>query len=106
MLGPYPRLRAAASDGSRAPAARLDEAVGLALAIDLDVVDQGIIGVTDIRPATYIGKGKVEEIAGLVKLVPSSSRNAINSRYYRHPATPDTRHSLVESNHIVPVTMW
>ena len=67
MLGPYPRLRAAGSDGSRAPAARLDEAVGLALAIDLDVVDQGIIGVTDIRPATYIGKGKVEEIAGLVK---------------------------------------
>jgi GTP-binding protein HflX len=67
VLGPYPRLRAAGSDAARAPAARLDEAVGLALAIDLDVVDQGIIGITDIRPATYIGKGKVEEIAGLVK---------------------------------------
>ena len=47
--------------------ARLEEAVGLALAIDLDVVDQGIVTIGDIRPATYIGKGKVEELAGLVK---------------------------------------
>jgi len=52
---------------SRAPAARLDEAVGLALAIDLDVVDKGIVAITAIRPSTYLGKGKVEELAGLVK---------------------------------------
>ena len=51
----------------RSPAAKLDEAVGLARAIDLDVVDAGIVPVGDIRPATFIGKGKVEEIAGLVK---------------------------------------
>jgi GTPase len=52
---------------SRSAAARLEEAVGLALAIDLDVVDQGIVTIGDIRPATYLGKGKVEELAGLVK---------------------------------------
>src|SRR5207245_8689587 len=51
----------------RTPAAKLDEAVGLARAIDLDVVDAGIVPLGDIRPATFIGKGKVEEIAGLVK---------------------------------------
>ena len=51
----------------RSPEARLDEAVGLARAIDLSVVSSGIVPVSDIRPATFIGKGKVEEIAGLVK---------------------------------------
>ena len=49
------------------PAARLDEAVGLARAIDLDVVDAGLAPLIDIQPATFIGKGKVEEFAGLVK---------------------------------------
>jgi GTP-binding protein HflX len=52
---------------ARAPEARLDEAVGLARAIDLIVVDSGIVPLQQIRPATFIGKGKVDEIAGLVK---------------------------------------
>jgi GTP-binding protein HflX len=51
----------------RSPAAKLDEAVGLARAIDLDVVQSGVVTLNEIRPATFIGKGKVEEIAGLVK---------------------------------------
>jgi len=51
----------------RSAAARLDEAVGLARAIELDVVNAGIVPLGDIRPATFIGTGKVEEIAGLVK---------------------------------------
>jgi GTPase len=49
------------------PDARLDEAVGLARAIELNVVASGIAPLGGIRPATFIGKGKVEEIAGLVK---------------------------------------
>jgi GTP-binding protein HflX len=52
---------------ARTPEAKLDEAIGLARAIDLGVVSAGIVPMTDIRPATYIGKGKVEELAGLVK---------------------------------------
>jgi GTPase len=51
----------------RTPEARLDEAVGLARAIDLTVVEAGLVTLSDIRPATYIGKGKVDEIAGLAK---------------------------------------
>jgi GTP-binding protein HflX len=41
--------------------------VGLALAIDLDVVQSGVVPLNEIRPATFIGTGKVDEIAGLVK---------------------------------------
>ncbi len=61
------RTAARLAPSDRAPAARLDEAVGLALAIDLDVAQAGIVMLGAIRPATYLGKGKVEEIAGLVK---------------------------------------
>jgi GTP-binding protein HflX len=52
---------------ARSPAAKLEEAIGLARAIDLNVVSSGIAPVAAIRPATFIGKGKVEEIAGLVR---------------------------------------
>jgi len=72
VIGPYLRRRPArghaqAADAERAPEARLDEAVGLARAIDLDVVSSGIAPLADIRPATYIGKGKVDELAGVIK---------------------------------------
>ena len=56
----------------RTPEARLDEAVGLARAIDLAVVESGLVTLNEIRPATYIGKGKVDEIAGLAKSLPAS----------------------------------
>ncbi len=73
MLGPYLRSRPvkgapqAAKQGERTPEARLEEAVGLARAIDLDVVEAGLVPLTEIRPATFLGKGKVDEIAGLVQ---------------------------------------
>ena len=41
--------------------------MGLARAIDLDVVSSGIVPINQVRPATYMGTGKVDEIAGLVK---------------------------------------
>jgi GTP-binding protein HflX len=53
--------------GERGPAAKLDEAVGLARAIDLDVEQSGIVMLNALRPATFLGKGKVEEISGLVQ---------------------------------------
>jgi GTPase len=59
--------RAATIAGERAPAAKLDEAVGLARAIDLDVEQSGIVMLNALRPATFLGKGKVEEIARFVK---------------------------------------
>ena len=78
MIEPHLRGRSAArvdaratgtgvATAGRSPEAKLDEVVGLARAIDLNVVSSGIVPLGDIRPATFIGKGKVEEIAGVVK---------------------------------------
>src|SRR5690242_6151311 len=72
VIGPYLRRRPVkavvrAEEGERSPQARLEEAVGLARAIELDVVEQGLAPLNDIRPATYLGKGKVDELAGLAK---------------------------------------
>lgn len=53
--------------GIRNPDARLEEAVGLARAIDLTVTEAIVAPLSDIRPATYLGKGKVEEMIGLIK---------------------------------------
>ncbi len=61
------RALARATPEDRLPEARLDEAIGLARAIDLEVEHAGIVMLGALRPATYLGKGKVEEIAGLVK---------------------------------------
>ena len=51
----------------RSPEARREEAVGLARAIDLDVVGAEIVPLAAIRPSTYLGKGKVEAVAAEVK---------------------------------------
>ncbi len=51
------------SGALRTPEARRDEAVGLARAIDLDVVGSEIVALAALRPATYLGKGKLEAIA-------------------------------------------
>jgi GTP-binding protein HflX len=64
--------RKVAQASTRTPEARLEEAVGLARAIDLTVVQEGLVTLNDIRPATYIGKGKVDEIAGMVKSLSAS----------------------------------
>lgn len=56
-----------AASTMRSPDARLEEAVGLALAIDLDVAASRLVTLSAIRPATFIGKGKVEELAELGK---------------------------------------
>jgi GTPase len=83
VIGPYLRSRAPRKAGEgadhpvratihganaeRSPSARIEEAIGLARAIDLEVADSGLVSVERIRPSTYIGKGKVEELAGLVR---------------------------------------
>ena len=60
-----PGSRAQSSD--RSPQLRLDEAAGLAAAIDLDVRASGLVPVPRPRPATLFGAGKVEELAGLIR---------------------------------------
>jgi GTP-binding protein HflX len=45
----------------------VEEAQGLAAAIGIDVVEARALRVRTVRPATLLGKGQVEEIAGLAK---------------------------------------
>ena len=76
VVGPYMSRRrpgggrpgaAAERPNPRPVEARLDEAAGLAAAIDLQVVDTLLAPLAAIRPATYLGKGKVEELAGRIR---------------------------------------
>jgi GTP-binding protein HflX len=61
------RAKFRSETAERTPQARLEEAVGLAAAIDLDVRANGLVPVPHPRPATLFGFGKVEELAGLVR---------------------------------------
>ena len=64
------RGRASKSDGTvtstRTPESRLEEARGLAHAIDLEVVYGAIVPVNEPRPGTLLGSGKIEEIGALL----------------------------------------
>jgi len=59
----HPYLKGAKE--SRSYEAKLAEAARLAEALYLRVVEEMIVPLREIRPATYLGKGKTEEIRGL-----------------------------------------
>ncbi|MBI1619457.1 GTPase HflX [Aquamicrobium zhengzhouense] len=79
---------AARAKTQRAPQARLDEAIGLAGAIDLETVHSEIVTVNDPRPATLIGTGKLEEIAELV------AQHEVELVFIDHPLTPVQQRNL------------
>jgi len=51
---------------SREPSARLDEVVGLAMAIGVHVAHADIVTLNRVKPSTLFGKGTVESIAGFI----------------------------------------
>ena len=51
----------------RDPELRLEEGIGLAHAIDLNVITGAIVTLRDIKPSTLIGEGKIEEIHALIQ---------------------------------------
>jgi GTPase len=62
----HPVLRLASGgrkEAERSPKARLDEAVGLARAIALDIAGAEIVNLKSARPGTLFGSGTVEKIA-------------------------------------------
>ena len=76
VVGPYlnPRQQCRAelasarmAEEGRSPEARIAEARGLAEAIDVEVVGTEIVILSQIRPATFLGQGKVEELAARTK---------------------------------------
>ena len=54
-------------ENARQAAERLEEAVGLARALDLDVRAEEIVRIRKPTPATLFGAGKVDELAALVR---------------------------------------
>jgi GTP-binding protein HflX len=53
--------------GLRAPEDRLEEAVGLAHAIDLDVAQAEVVRLAAYRPATLLGQGAVDRLKAVVE---------------------------------------
>jgi len=80
--------RQAESATTRTPAARLEEALGLAAAIDLDIVHSEIVNLSDPKPATLIGSGKLDELAAIVK------ENEAEVAVVDHPLTPVQQRNL------------
>jgi len=72
----------------RSAQARLEEAVGLARAIDLTPVVTEIINVSDPRPATLLGTGKVKDIADAV------AAHDLELVIVDHPLTPVQQRNL------------
>ena len=72
----------------RSREARLEEAVGLARAISLDVVNASVIPVRTPKPATLFGSGKVNEIADIIK------QYEIGLAIVDHPISPKQQENL------------
>jgi GTPase len=68
VIGPYPPTRGGSGKAlpARGSAARLEEAAGLAAAINLHVTNAFLVPVSRPTPATFLGSGKVAEIAEVV----------------------------------------
>lgn len=62
----HPQVKGAAND-ARLPESRLEEAVGLAEAISLDIRLAEVIPVSRVKPATYLGGGAVERLGPELK---------------------------------------
>ena len=85
----------------RDAAARLDEAVGLARAIDLEVVGSAALTVKNPRPATLLGTGKVEELAAPTSPVRFSAREILGLAAYKagdYAKAKDWMQKIVDDN--------
>ncbi len=78
----------------RTPETRLDEAVGLAEAIDLEIVHASTVTVNAPRPSTLVGSGKVTEIANLVIALDAGLV------IVDHPLTPIQQRNLEKDWHV------
>ncbi|MGI9490942.1 MAG: GTPase HflX [Geminicoccaceae bacterium] len=63
----HPSLRSAKSTTSRTADGRLAEAMRLAKAVDLEIVDGVMVPLRRMRPSTLIGPGHVDKLAARVK---------------------------------------
>ncbi|MEM8702318.1 MAG: GTPase HflX, partial [Pseudomonadota bacterium] len=70
IIEPVLQLRGEAGQqdlrGNRSPEARLEEAIGLSAAINLQIIHSGVVKVNNPKPGSLFGEGKVAELAGIV----------------------------------------
>jgi len=92
ILEPVLATRSSGEDGelrgNRSPEARLEEAVGLSAAINLQIAMSGIVKVNNPKPATLFGEGKVSELAGIV------AAQEADLVVIDHPLTPIQQRNL------------
>lgn len=77
-----------AATSTRSDESRLEETIGLALAIDLEVVHGTIVPIAQPKPGTLLGTGKIEEIGHL--LIEHNAGLVIVD----HPLTPVQQRNL------------
>lgn len=65
----HPYLKQKKVVDARGAEACLEEAVGLAHAIDLEVAQTAIVNLAAVKPATLFGSGKVEELGGYIEQI-------------------------------------
>ena len=66
----HPFIKSTTSTGgahARTPQSRLDEITGLALAIDLDVVQGEIVPISELKSNSYFGKGTIERLSAIIR---------------------------------------
>ena len=72
----------------RDPESQLAEAIGLTVAIDIKIIETQIIRVAKIKPATFIGSGKVEELKDII------SKNDVDLAIIDHAISPIQQRNL------------
>ncbi len=82
------RGRSAGDGAARSPEARLEEARGLALAIDLDIAFSEIVPLSQPKPATLLGSGAVAQLGT------RAAEDDIGLLIVDHPLTPVQQRNL------------
>ncbi len=86
----YPHLtgRTESGEGVRDPDARLEEAVGLTAAIDLETVHSEVLTVAKLRPGTLFGSGQIDRMRALADALD------VTVVVVDHPLTPVQQRNL------------
>ncbi len=87
----HPWLKHPSANSSRTPETALEEAVGLANAIELNVVETVLAPLAEIKPSMLIGTGKAEEIAAMV------ATDDVELVIVNHPLSPVQQRNLEKS---------
>lgn len=91
VMVPFVRAPKGQDESARGNDARVQEAVGLARAIDLEVIEALAVPVAAFRPGTLFGSGKVDEIKALI------AGESIGLVVVDHPLSPVQQRNLEKS---------